>query len=276
MRTVPGTPESHGAEMRHCEMRGLRIAEVEMAGGLRLPPHAHPSGQLVFVLGGSYFESWGSRRTKLLPGSVLFRPPGAPHANDFPNGAVRALVVSYRPWRLGALAACPEPRELPRLPADWRRALELELERGDRAARAALEGLALLLQARAARALEPAAWPLWLGEALRLIERRHAESISLRMVAAEVGVHRATLAAAFRRHLDRSVGEAIRAARLERALAAIRRSPRPLAEIAADCGFFDQSHMGRLVKAATGQTPAQLRSPVRSRPGDRGDDVLLP
>ena len=68
-----------------------------------------------------------------------------------------------------------------------------------------------------------------------------------------------TLAGAFRRHLDRSVGEAIREARLTRALAEIRRSPRPLAEIAGECGFFDQSHMGRLVKAATGQTPAQIR-----------------
>jgi AraC-like DNA-binding protein/quercetin dioxygenase-like cupin family protein len=253
------TAESHGTALRHCELRGIRVAEVAMAGGLRLPRHAHGSGQLVFVLGGSYFESWGSGRVRLVPGSVLFRPPRAPHANQFPAAGARALVVAYHPARLGALAGCRQPLELPAMAGDLRRGLELELERGDRAASAALEGLALLLQARAARALEPAVWPLWLGGALRLIERQCAEPLSLATVAAEVGVHRATLAAAFRRHLDRSVGEAIREARLTRALVEIRRASRPLAEIAGECGFFDQSHMGRIVKAATGQTPAQIR-----------------
>lgn len=230
-----------------------------MAGGLRLPRHAHRSGQLVFVLSGSYFESWASRRVRLIAGSVIYRPPRAPHANEFPAAGARALVVSYRRARLGALAGCRQPLELPAMAGDLRRGIELELERGDRAALAALEGLALLLQARAARVIEPAGWPLWLGEALLLIERRHGEPISLASIAAEVGVHRATLAAAFRRHLDRSVGEVIREARLTRALVGIRRAARPLAEIAGECGFFDQSHMGRLVKRWTGQSPGDIR-----------------
>jgi AraC-like DNA-binding protein len=252
-------PESHGAERRHCDMRGIRIAEVAMAGNMRLPPHAHASGQLVFVLDGSYFESWETRRVRLVPGSVIFRPPRARHANDFPGAEVRALVVSYRPERLGALADCRQPFEMPRIVGDLRQGIELELERGDRAAQAALEGLALLLQARAARTIEPARWPLWLAEALRLIQFHYAEPISLSSVAAALGVHRATLAAAFRRHLDRSVGEAIREARLTRALVEIRRAARPLAEIAGQCGFYDQAHMGRLVKRCTGQSPGDIR-----------------
>jgi AraC-like DNA-binding protein/quercetin dioxygenase-like cupin family protein len=256
---LPAPPESHGAERRHCDLRGIRIAEVAMAGNMRLAPHAHASGQLVFVLGGSYFESWATRRVRLVPGSVIFRPARARHSNDFPGAEVRALVVSYRPERLGALADCRQPFEMPRMVGDLRRGIELELGRGDRAAQAALEGFALLLQARAARASEPAGWPLWLGEALRLIERHYGEAISLATLAAEVGVHRATLAAAFRRHLDRSVGEAIREARLTRALVEIRRAARPLAEIAGECGFFDQAHMGRLVKRCTGQSPGDIR-----------------
>ena len=36
-----------------------------MAGGLRLPRHAHGSGQLVFVLGGSYFKSWEYHHVRL-------------------------------------------------------------------------------------------------------------------------------------------------------------------------------------------------------------------
>ena len=214
-----------------------------MAGGLRLPRHAHGSGQLVFVLGGSYFESWESRRVRLVPGSVLYRPPRAPHANQFPAAGARALVVAYQPARLGALAGCRQPLELPAMAGDLRRALELELERGDRAASAALEGLALLLQARAARAMEPAGLAaLAGGRPCGSSRYRHAEPISLQTVAAEVGVHRATLAAAFRRHLDRSVGEADpRGAAERRALgrdpAARRaRSPRSPAE----CGFFDR------------------------------------
>jgi transcriptional regulator GlxA family with amidase domain len=34
----------------------------------------------------------------------------------------------------------------------------------------------------------------------------------------------------------------------------------PLAVVAAECGFVDQTHLGRVLKRATGRTPLQIRA----------------
>jgi AraC family transcriptional regulator len=258
-------PESHGSELRSYDLPGIRVAEVAVAPRRTLPIHAHASAQVVFVLAGSYGEQWAGRHVRLRPGSVIFRPPHERHANDFGESEVRALVISYRPERLGALASYPSPVELPALAADVPRQLELELARRDRAAPNALEGWSLLLAARVARLVDRDPWPPWMGEALGFIARHHSEAITLGSVAHALGLHRASVAGAFRRHLDRSVGEMIRDARLRRAIAAIRSSLRPLSEIAGECGFFDQAHMGRWVKRVTGSTPGELRGGESSR-----------
>ncbi len=241
-----------------------------MPAGLRLPRHAHGTGQLVFVLEGSYRESWERRRSEgidLAPGSVLYRPPDEPHVNVFGPDDVLALTVSYHRDRLAALGSARGPASLPALLDDLRPRIENELRRRDGASRTALEGLALLLLARLERfggafggSGHP---PEWLADAVRFIERRHAAPISLATVAEAVGCHRATVSAGFRCHLGRSVGRVIRDVRVGRALDAIRSSKRPLAEIAAACGFSDQAHMGRLIKRSTGRTPGAIRRSER-------------
>ncbi len=255
---LPG-PESHGTERRCRELGGIRVAEVVMPAGLRLRRHTHASAQLVCVLEGSYSERWRRRRIRLCPGSVIFRPAGEPHANGFDGGEVLALVVSYSPARIAGLGSRRGPVELPAVLADLRGWVELELARHDGASATALEGLALLLLARVERLAEGRPQPVWLADACEFIERHHAEPISLTTVAASLGIQRATLAAAFRRTLDRSVGEAIRDARVRHAVAALGAVRKPLAEIALDCGFVDQAHMGRVVKRATGRTPGEVR-----------------
>lgn len=55
------------------------------------------------------------------------------------------------------------------------------------------------------------------------------------------------------------MGQTIRAVQVGRALDRIRATKQPLAEVAAECGFYDQTHMGRHVKRATGRTPGEVR-----------------
>ena len=250
--------ESHGREL--CRLAGgIRFAQVTMPAGLRLPAHAHSRAQLVFVLAGSYAETWRQGDLRLHAGSVLFRPPAQEHENDFDRDEVQALVISYPPERLAPFAFCPRLAELPALSPMLKHQILLELPRADRAADHALEGLALLFLSRVERAHKEAP-PGWLATALAFIDRHLGEPISLASVATALGLRRSVLADGFRRHLDRSVGESIREARLGRALDQIRGSRRPLSDIAAECGFYDQAHMGRLLKHATGLTPGEVRA----------------
>lgn len=261
-----GTRESHGRELRGRLVGGIQIAEVAVPAGLRLARHAHSSGQLVCVLAGNYAETWRRGELRLRPGSVLFRPPGEEHENAFDRDGVLALVISYPRERVSALGASRPPAELPTLPLLLRHQVRLELDRDDPAACHALEGLALILLSRVERAQQCEA-PAWLPDALAYIQQHFHQPISLTSVAGALGLHRALLAAAFRRHCGRSVGQAIRDARLCRAIDRIRSSNLPLSELAIECGFFDQAHLGRVTKRVTGHTPGEIRAAAIRPPG---------
>jgi AraC family transcriptional regulator len=101
--------------------------------------------------------------------------------------------------------------------------------------------------------------PHWLREAVVMINQRAAEPLSLNTVATAVGVHRATLAAAFRRFKNTSVGEFIRAERMRHVMRELKSSKMPLCDIATKCGFYDQAHMGRVFRRSVGISPGVYR-----------------
>jgi AraC family transcriptional regulator len=143
------------------------------------------------------------------------------------------------------------------------RRLALEFDRHDEASELALEGLTMECLAFFARDERRAARqpPRWLGA---IVERlREVEPVSLAELAGESGVHPSTLARTFRRFHGCSLGDYRRRCRVERALAALRASDAPLSEIAARCGFADQSHLTRALRAAVGLPPGAFRRSVR-------------
>jgi AraC family transcriptional regulator len=106
--------------------------------------------------------------------------------------------------------------------------------------------------------------PEWLEEAVSHLDRHYAGPVSLSSAAAHAGVHPATLATAFRRFRGTSVGEHVRELRLSHARSALERTRRPLEEVAAEAGFFDQAHLGRLFRRRFGVTPAAYRRQAAS------------
>ena len=78
-------------------------------------------------------------------------------------------------------------------------------------------------------------------------------------IAAAVGVHPVYLARAFRQHYGCGPAAYARQLRLERAAALVRTTARPLADIAAACGFVDQSHLTRAFATTFATSPAAYR-----------------
>lgn len=231
-----------------------------MPGGLILTRHAHRPGQVCFVLEGGYRERTIDGDSMLRPGDILFHAPGEWHTNAFPSDDTLALLISVeprrwletsgrRPFRSAMLAAIA-------------RQVRMELTREDAASTTALEGLSLLLLSRLARLSSPVSEPWWVGEAVLRIESRFHGPISLSSLAGELGIHRATLAAGFRRFRRTSVGEHIRTVRVARASEELVRSRAPIDEIAQRTGFADQAHLGRVFKSLTGLTPGEYRRRV--------------
>ena len=245
---------SFGTEVRVCDAGGIRVSETLMPRGLVLDQHSHEAGQLCFVLEGAYRERLASGERMLRPGMLHVRAPGEPHANRFSrDDDALTLLISIDPARWVRTAVEQPVRMLDDVASEMQR----EMRRGDEAARAAVEGLAILTLSRVAR-LAPRE-PEWLADAISLVERRFAEPLSLHSVARQLGIGRGSLAMAFRRYRGTSVGEAIRAARVRHAKALLL-TKTPLAEIALAAGFHDQAHFTRVFRAATGQTPGAWRS----------------
>ena len=261
-----------GRVLRGRELPWLSVEEVAMPAGMSVTEHGHEGAQLYFLLEGCYAETANGVRHVLRAGDAWLRPPRAPHANAvLGEQDALILIVTVDPGRYDGLARRrAEPRPLRSVLLDEvRTEMVRELGSGDAAAATALEGWTLLLLSRAERLCcgsspEAAAAPEWLGDAVSHIESRFREALSLSSVAGAIGIHPATLAAAFRRYRGTSVGEYIRELRLRHAHLALLHSTRPLKQIAVDSGFFDQAHLGRCFVRRFGVPPAALRS-VASR-----------
>lgn len=100
--------------------------------------------------------------------------------------------------------------------------------------------------------------PRWLR---RTLERLHDDPAneSLGAVAADLDLHPVHVARMFKQHLGVTVSQYLRDLRLQRAARALLESREPLADLADDHGFADQSHMTREFSRAKNWSPAKLR-----------------
>lgn len=254
-----------GSVLRGRDLGGMSVEEALMPAGLAVPEHRHDGAQVYFLLEGEYSETLRGKEHRLHPGAAWFRPPGETHRNAvLGTEPALTLILTVDENRCASLARRPAGSLSSLLLDEARRELLRELHSGDPAAALAVEGWALLLLSRVERLGErtEAGAPEWLQEAVSYLGRRYGESVSLSSAAAHVGVHPATLAAAFRRFRSTSVGEYVRELRLAHARSALERTRRPLEEVAAEAGFFDQAHLGRLFRRRFGVTPAAYRRQV--------------
>jgi AraC family transcriptional regulator len=253
--------QSSWMEARSCQLDGIRVTETIVSAGATLHDHSHDTGQICFLLEGEMREQSSGWDDCLPPGAFRSHAPGFHHTIKVsPESDVLVLLLFVDP-----------DRWIPTTPIGWRTPdaslrnygaqIRRELARTDDAARAALEGWTMLALSAAARgqAVPAATPPQWLGDAVLMIERRATEGMSLSTLADALGIHRATLAAAFRRFRRTSVGESIREVRVRKVMRALVGSKMPLCEIATSCGFHDQAHMGRVFRKVVGFSPGSYR-----------------
>ena len=246
--------------IRAAQVPSGEVEEVVFAAGVRTTQHAHRQSQILIVLDGAYTNIEDGIVTSVKPGTIHARPPGLPHATTVDAlRDLRLLRIKFRsdPWatRREGVVGAPSGFLLT-LAAELRR----ELLVADDLSASCLEAVLGLVAAHVERALIAGdVEPAWMRAAVAMVERGYADRLSLQRIADGVGVHRTTVAAAFRRYRRTSVGELIRDTRLRAAAVALTTTNRPIDEIALTCGFYDQSHLTRLFRRAIGCTPGEYR-----------------
>jgi AraC family transcriptional regulator len=232
---------------RWIDAGGFRVSDVTFAPERRLPRHSHPHGCIAVVVEGAVDKSFARVSGTATEGAVITMPPEEPHVDTFGRTGARLVVVES-----------PADEDVA-LERDWTCLLiatkiARELEAPDSFTPLAVEGLALELAA-AARRLGCSDSPPWLESARELA----LELFSVAEIAGELAVDPRLLARSFHERYGASIGEYVRNARLDWAAARLVQTDAPLATLALEAGFADQSHFTRSFKRRTGLPPGKYR-----------------
>jgi len=255
-----------GRLVRRRAVGGLSLSETRYAPGTSLPRHSHEYGYFCLVRRGTYREEYGGRQRWCGPQTFAYHPPGELHAEHIGRSEVWSFNIEVtKAWRnsAGVAVALPQPFDTHGGPfVGLAVRLFHEFSRTDAASALVIEGLALELfglSLRAAQGGSTGAAPPWLERVREMLNESGRAPPGLARLAAEAGVHRGYLAAAFRRHFGCTVGDYARRRRVVLACRQLTETDRPLAAIACDAGFADQSHFTRTFRRIVGVTPAAYR-----------------
>jgi AraC family transcriptional regulator len=243
------------------DIGAFRVTSRAYPARARLPAHVHAGAHVSFVLAGEYTETAASGRRIHRTCSAALHGPGAHHEDVIGATGARDLTVRIPDEWWSRVAGGDIPSAvLENAPPRLTSILLRELSAPDRCSHLLVESVLLDLAAAAMRVREkPSTLPVWLDKADRLIRSRFHEDLRLAMVAREVGIHPVHLARRFRECFGTSVGERIRALRVREACRLLSTTSLALVEIAAACGFTDQSHFCRVFLRETRATPRQYR-----------------
>ncbi|HEY0174650.1 MAG TPA: AraC family transcriptional regulator [Pyrinomonadaceae bacterium] len=246
---------------------GARVAEDTCTPGRKQERHAHRHTNISLVLAGSVEETVGGALERAYALSVVIKPGGTEHSNQYGAKGARIFSVLFEPemaasmrdwepglgrwrWVHGGAAA----RWMLRLMRTHRRH---QMSRGGELEDCVYEALASLPCGQTSGTA--AAPPRWLELVRQELDDTFTDGPRVRDLAAHAGVHPVYLARRFRRHMGCSITDYRTLLRVRAAAELLASSGVPPAAAADQCGFADQSHLCRVFKGATGLTPLDYR-----------------
>jgi AraC family transcriptional regulator len=252
-----------------------RFIEARYGAGAHMEAHHDPHYRVSVVVSGSLREQCYATNEEASALSVVTKPSDAKHSDKFgPNGA-HLLSVEIPKAQLEA------PDRSASLLGRWR-----WIHGGDAIAeimgfittflkvnhRKGIDGdliterVELLLDALAEVAPPPDNKPpLWLQRVRERLHDAYDESTSVRSFAEDAGVHPTHLTRWFRKFYGCPVTRYRHRLRVKAAANTLASTSLPLSQVALNTGFYDQSHLTRVFREQTGQTPGAFRRLVRNK-----------
>lgn len=237
---------------------GAAAARIVHPPGHKIDAHTHDWPVLALFRIGAFVER-GEGGTAYFDGpSAVYHPAGAGHEDEVAGCGLETISIAFDPSWLGG-AHLPQcslwlrhgafTRMASDLAGAWTNAFACE-----HLLRARV--VALLGRASGAQPLSTRA-PTWFNSVNEGLSRG---SVSGKELARRLDMHPAWLARAYRAFAGEGLADTRRRRRVERAAVQLRHGDRRIADVAADVGFCDQSHMNRDFQKVLGMTPVQVRA----------------
>jgi AraC family transcriptional regulator len=239
------------------------FANCEYAPRQRTPSHVHEVSYLALVLRGAYREMYrSSGAVDFTAGELAFHPADQDHRTEFSRNGASIFRIELDAAQRHLLVR-PQSFRDPQLTHLARRVYD-EFRNPDCYSYLVAEGLTLELTALCARATEAAA-PRWLRRVTEMLQNAEPSKVTLSTLSAATGIHRSRLARSFRTHYRCSFGEYVRRLRITQASERLRDTDDPIAQIALELGFCEQSHFSNVFRRYTGSSPRAYRLANRGR-----------
>lgn len=257
--------DEFGELRRRLVTDGVELSESSYESREAVPSHYHARPQVCLVLEGTYEERYAGATLSAEAGTVLYHAPGEIHENRFAEYGGVCFHVDLDPELLPAEAsegATLETGFSRRTSPSWHAfLLRTELYEHDDVTTLVVEEAALDLFAHvlSVPGLAAAPAPSWLERVRDRIHEEYRDPPTLASLAEQAGVHRVTVAQAFRRHFRCTAGEYVRQRRVEVAVGRLLDPGARLSEIAYHAGFADQPHFTRIFRRLVGTTPGAFR-----------------
>jgi AraC family transcriptional regulator len=224
--------------------------------GQLIDQHQHDWACITMPVLGQATESWDGGEARVEGPCVLVHPAGAYHADRIGNRGLETISLQFDPKWLSGFGF-----EFRLEQTVWRKGVAdaRQLVRTWSQPEASVSDLARSTASFLHKvvATERAAPPAWLKNVRRSLRDTHR--VATARLAAQLGLHPAWLARAYRAAVGEGIQDTARRRRVEHAVPLLRRSDVPLAEVAVASGFCDQSHMTRDFRILIGRTPRQVR-----------------
>lgn len=223
--------------------------------------HYHETAHLSFILNGGVVDKRRRTETERFSGDFMFFHSGEEHESLYRGFPVRNLTIELESdffetneiseTDLGlALGNGPDARfSLLRI---YR-----EVVTGDEFSSNSIE--MLLLSLFSGSDSRQRTRPVWINRVAEILHDNWNSELSVSELATAANVHPKTISKQFPRYFGCTLGEYRRKIKIEKALQLVKSSNLTLAEVALECGFYDQSHFTAAFKRLTGLLPRQFQ-----------------
>jgi len=246
----------------------LALSDVCYAPGLNLASHAHERGKICLVVQGKYHERIGRQTIHYRPFHCVYHPPGFDHTDGVGENGMRLLSLSFDRALFDEIDThrvdLTPLRELTGRSQVWR---ILRLFTASRSL------LPIEIEAAAVNIItEIVSAPREIPRSLRslraardFITENYRSSLTLAEVAQAVDLHPVYLGQLFTTKVRQTLGDFVNDLRVRAAAEALSCGSAPLADIAVENGFYDQSHFSRVFSRKVGVSPGAFRRRHQTR-----------